>query len=314
MQDDLSPVEEMLLELWREHYPFLYWANRINKINPLNPHDDLEAVFTLLQLADTYVTNLVAILMNPNEPWYFVKERAYEHQINETLNQFKLDGDERIDLRNYDNDLDSITAFTPREGWEVRTPNETRDVTPLDVFTWALLGCPAAQDMEENQLVFHEDPDQYTEVCNGVINIRQNWKTLLNDLKHGFRLLPFEWDALENLEPVYVSSDSGFDLDEKKEEYEATKGEYVYFWRLEGKAGQEVEQTDGVASAGFGLYVYRIRFEVCTGLSRVINLLLHNLITPDPVPIIENIGPLLDESGQINTFEVFIPSTMVTEI
>lgn len=304
MNDELSPVEKSLLQLWRDHYPFLYWANRINKINPLNPHDKLEAIFTLLQLSDTYVTNLVATLQNPNEPWYFVKERAYSNQINDILGQFESAENERIDLRNFNNDLDNITSFTPRDGWEVSTSGESRKATPLDVFAFTLLGCPAIQNTEENRLQFQENPETYIEVCNGIINFRQNWWPLLNDLKHGFRLLPFEWEALENLEPMYVTTDRGFDLSEKKEEYEATKEDYVYFWRLEGKASQDVD---------LGLYVYRIELRVCTVLSRTINFLLHNLIRTNPVSIFEKIEPVVDESGQVDTFEVFLPSTMLTE-
>lgn len=318
MQNDLSPVQEVLLRLWQEQYPILYWANRINKINPLNPHDELEAVLTLLQLADTYVTILVAMLQNPNSPWFFVKERAYEHrQIRPILDLFKSPDDGRIDLGNYDTGLDNITSYTPRKNWEVTTPSENWDVRPLDVFVWHFLGCPAIEDYEENQLKFQEDPELYLKVCNGVINFRQSWWHLLNDMKHGFRLLPFEWESMEDIESLTVASPSNFDLDEKRAEYEETKQDYVYFWRFAGKEGEEPDHSgdvpEGYAAEGFGLIVYRIDAQVCTGLARTINFLLNNLVTTTPVTILDKIEPILDESGQLFTFEEFLPITFLRE-
>lgn len=317
MREDLSPVQEKLLQLWRDYYPILYWANRINKINPLNPHDKLEAVSTLLQIADAYVTIFVASIKNPNEPWYFVKERAYENDIGDVLDEFRSVDGERVDLRNYDGDLENITKLGPREGWEVSTSDGSWEARPMDLFAWILLGCPGEQDFDEKQLVFQENPEQYIEVCNGVINFRQNWKHLLNDLKHGFRLLPFEWDAMEELQTIAVDNAPGFDLEEKKQEYEETNGDYVYFWRLVGKEGQELEQAEGIPEGyeahGFGLYVYRIDLDVCRGLARAMTLLLNNLITPEPVTVVKEIQPFLDESGRVVTFEEFIPITMLAE-
>lgn len=315
MGDDLSPVQEVLLEMWRDNYPILYWANRINKVNPLNPHDELEAIFTLLMLADTYVHNLVANAKNPNSPWYFVKERTYPDQIRTFLDKFRSAESERIDLRNYEKDLENITYVSPRDGWEVSAPSGNWDARPLDIFAWAILGCPGKQDLESNQLVFQDDPEQYIKVCNGVINFRENWKSLLNDLKHGFRLLPFEWESIEGIEPIIAGHAPGFDLDEKREEYQKTKDEFIYFWRLVGKAGRATEQPEvlpeGLAAGDFGLYVYRIDADVCLGLARTMNLLLHNLITVEPVPIVEELVPFLDESGRVDTFEEFIPVTIL---
>lgn len=317
MWDDLSPVQEVLLEMWRDYYPTLYWANRINKINPLNPHDELEAIFALLQLSDTYVHNLVANVKNLNEPWYFVKERAYKGDINDFIDTFTSAESDRFDLRNYEKDLEDITSFTPQEGWEVLAPSGSWEARPLDVFAWAILGCPGRQNHEANQLVFQDDPGQYIEVCNGVVNFRENWKPLLNDLKHGFRLLPFEWEAMEGIESISASHAPDFDYDEKKEEYENTKEDYVYFWRLVGEAEQATEQPEvapeRLAAGDFGLFVYRIDINVCLGLARTMNLLLHNLITTEPVPIVEELESLVDESGQVDTFEEFIPITMLEE-
>lgn len=317
MNDDLSPVQEMRLRLWRENYPFMYWANRINKINPLNPHDELEAVFTLLHLADTYRTILVAMLQNPNSPWYFVKEEAYPPNIDDTLDQFRSSSNGRVDLHNYDTDLENITSFSPNDGWEALTPTERREVRPLDLFASHLLGCPATIDSENNQLIFHEDPEKYIDLCSGVINFRENRKKFLNDLKHGFRLLPFEWDVMDELESISEGTRPDLDLDKKKEEYEETKGDYVYFWRMEGKADDEPEQLDGIpegyAPRPVGLYVYRIELEVCRRLARTILLLLKNLIQTDNVEILDEITPLVDESGRVDTFEGFLTITRLTE-
>ena len=54
--------------LWQYNYPFTYWYNRLEKINPYNEHDKLEALYCLLQLTDIYSHIFAANVRNPELP------------------------------------------------------------------------------------------------------------------------------------------------------------------------------------------------------------------------------------------------------
>lgn len=107
-------------ELWESSYPFTYWDNRIQKINPYNPEDKLEAVFTLLQLADTYVTILSAKLRNTYAPWYMVIKETYKSDIDETFEIFDVeteDGQVYADLSLFDGEPGDLIGVNVNEEW-----------------------------------------------------------------------------------------------------------------------------------------------------------------------------------------------------
>jgi len=63
--------------LWQFRYPFAYWDNRLEKINPYNEQDRLEALYSLVQLTDIYAHIFAAYVRNPEQPWFFVKENTF---------------------------------------------------------------------------------------------------------------------------------------------------------------------------------------------------------------------------------------------
>ncbi|MFC6614828.1 hypothetical protein ACFQAS_07630 [Halopenitus salinus] len=46
---------------------------------------------------------------------------------------------------------------------------------------------------------FIDRPEKYVAACNAVVNFWKDHTQPLNDLKHGFRLLPFDRDTFEDM-------------------------------------------------------------------------------------------------------------------
>lgn len=293
---DWEPVPTPLRELWERSYPFAYWDNRINKINPYNPQDQLEALFTLLHLSDTYVTILSAKLRNPYEPWLMVTDRTYKRDIDRTLGEFQVsvNGETYVDLGQFTGETGVIAGTLVHEEWKDQ-------YGPVDHLAGNLLGCPVDIDTKNRKLTFLEDRDHYIDVCNAVVNFWRNHYQLLNDLKHGFRLLPFDWGTLELLMEQGLLRDDSIDIEEKRAEFERTKDDYVYFWRLEIDDPVDPEELEKMEPGddlelGLRLITYRIEGQKCVQFSRVVLRLLHNLFGGGGGNyVLDMFAPLLEE-------------------
>lgn len=304
---DNPPEGSVLQHLWTNNYPFTYWGNRLNKINQLNPHDQMEAVFVLLQLADTYVTILAAMVRNPHQPWFMVRDKTYRHHIDSTLEEFEVmtsDGDRFVDLGTFEETSDEIIGLDIGGEW-------ADSIEALDYFAGSLLGCPADINFDNQQVTFHEDRDVYISLCNGVIQLWQEHVDLLNDLKHGFRLLTFDWDSMEEMLELGFVQYSDEDLDGIRSDYEQTKDDYVYFWRLEGGPIEDEEWELGSGEeidSGFRLVVYRIEMERSVRMAHMILSLLFNLINPGEGNhrVVNQVEPLIDDDGVLKMFETFL--------
>lgn len=274
--DEEDNVPTPLQTLWEENYPFDYWQNRIFKINPYNPEDKMEALFTLLQLSDTYATILSAKLLNPYAPWYVVAEELPTYKIHQTLEELQVeeDGETYIDLMQLEKEPAALMSYEIKEEW-------AKSLTTLDLLAADLLGCPANPDKEKKDMKFNDPPERYVAVCNSVVDFWKNHSMLLNDLKHGFRLLPFDRGTFEDLIEIGLlrSTDDEIDIEAKIEEYEETKDEYLYFWRLEVDelADPEDYEKDGDVEIGMRLVVYRADAMLCKDLADITLRLLHNL-------------------------------------
>lgn len=275
--DEEDQIPTPMRTLWEENYPFDYWQNRIFKINPYNPQDKMEALFTLLQLSDTYATILAAKLRNPYAPWYVVTEELKPtREIHQTLEKLQVTEGDRtyIELMKLEEEPAALVNFEIKEEW-------AESLTTLDLLAADLLGCPAKIDEEGKDIEFIDRPEKYVAACNAVVNFWKDHTQLLNDLKHGFRLLPFDRDTFEDMIEMGLlhSSDDSVDIEAKLDEYQRTKDEYLYFWRLEVDELADPDEFDTTEDVEIGmrLVVYRTDATQCKELADITLRLLHNL-------------------------------------
>jgi len=64
------------------------------------------------------------------------------------------------------------------------------DATDREMTAREFLGCSTVYDKEASELDFVEDPDLHIAAANAALNFWRGFRPLLNDLKHGFRVLP----------------------------------------------------------------------------------------------------------------------------
>lgn len=301
--DDEDYIPTPMRTLWEENYPFDYWQNRIFKINPYNPQDKMEALFTLLQLSDTYATILAAKLRNPYAPWYVVKEELKPtREIHDTFQKLEVEGDHGtyIELMMLEEEPSTLVNYKIKKEW-------AESLTTLDLLAADLLGCPAKIDKEERDIEFIDPREKYVAACNAVVNFWKEHTQVLNDLKHGFRLLPFDKETFDNMIEMGLlrSTDGEVDLQGKMREYQDTKDDYLYFWRLEVDelADPEEYEEEGDVEIGMRLVVYRTDAMQCRELADITLRLLHNLFgRGGENRVVESMTDLVGEPGDSVTF------------
>jgi len=172
--------------LWQSQYPFEYWSNRLEKINRYNQADRLEALYSLVQLSDIYLHIFVAYAQDPDMPWFMLKEETLPWDIRDISDELRLD--------------DMITVGSLVENGENTITVETReefDIHEMDAIAAGVLGCPYDVDEESMSVEFEESPDLHRGVANAILNFAEGNRALLNDFKHGFRILPVTPDEIE---------------------------------------------------------------------------------------------------------------------
>lgn len=60
----------------------------------------------------------------------------------------------------------------------------------MDVIAAGVLGCPYHVDEDSMSVNFDESPDLHRGIANAILNFADDNRPLLNDFKHGFRVLP----------------------------------------------------------------------------------------------------------------------------
>lgn len=174
--------------LWQYRYPFDYWDNRLEKINPHNDQDRLEALYSLVQLTDIYSHVFAAYVRNPEQPWFFIKENTFRGDIDDVLDKLRTEG--RVMVGTLSENPDGLASIEAVEEFEI---------DDMDAIAGALLGCPTTINEEEKTVEFEESPDLHRGVCNAILDFAENHTALLNDFKHGFRILPVTPTDIENL-------------------------------------------------------------------------------------------------------------------
>lgn len=195
--DPVSPFKT----LWQRKYPFGYWYNRLEKINPYNEHDRMEALYSLVQLTDIYAHVFAAYAQNPNLPWFFVKENTFRGDIDKVLEELSSEG--MATVGTLSDNPDGLTTIEAHEEYEIHD---------LDAIAAALLGCPYTIKEESKTVEFDEPPDIHRGICNAILDFAGNHTALLNDFKHGFRVLPVTPKDIEWL------AETTTEMDEEDEE------------------------------------------------------------------------------------------------
>lgn len=77
--------------------------------------------------------------------------------------------------------------------------NEEFDVDEMDAIAGGLLGCPVHIDEENDSIEFVESLNLHRGVCNMILDFAEKNTALLNDFKHGFRVISLTPDDLVEL-------------------------------------------------------------------------------------------------------------------
>lgn len=253
--------------LWQYNYPFGYWSNRLEKINPYNEHDKLEALCSLMQLTDIYAHIFAANVRNPELPWFFVKEKTFRGDILDVLDDLRVDGIPMVS--SLSEDQPDLIGVEVNEGW---------NVDEIDAITGGFLGCPAQIDTDAKTVEFEEPPELHRGVCNAILDFADNNTALLNDFKHGFRVIPLTTRDLSYLTESIIRFG-----DEDEKQFEAT---------LEALEETLAEDAWGFCFARMHTedadYGYRCQLDVyhadawsCYKFAELTLDALYNLVSPD---------------------------------
>lgn len=283
MPENNEEIRNAAAFLWRENYPFNYWINRIDKINQFNPEDRLEALVILFQLVDLYVHVLTAKLVDPYFQWYILKEelkparkihntlRPLREQITEDLladdESDDLIGEKWYFLEKVVEEIDKFEA--------IEVPEEVEDEgVELEWIALDLLGCPHELDEETSMQIPLEDPNDYIGYCNGLLNFWKRNLDVWNDIKHGFRVLPLNWDTLDKIDRQARSLGIETELDKLKEEYQdKNKNWSLQFYRMDTSGSNTAYDVD--------IHVYEADIRECIKFARIAYAGLYNLFNKE---------------------------------
>lgn len=278
MASDPPEIYNAVEYVWSQDYPLGYWVNRINKINRFNFQDSLEAIVVLFQLVDLYVHILTAKLVNPYYQWYMLKEELKPNrEIHNTLGPLReevtedllLDpeaehmlGREWIFLEKVAEEIDQF------QGIEIPEEVQENDLE-LEWIAVDILGCPTKTD-ESGSRIPQDDPEQYIGYCNAVLNFWADNLEVWNDIKHGFRVLPLDWNTLEAVDEQAKQLGKGSDFEELKRQYQNQDDDWsLQFYRMDTSDSEGMQDVD--------IVVYEADLDGCVSMARVSFGLLANL-------------------------------------
>lgn len=267
--------------LWQYRYPFAYWDNRLEKINPHNEQNRLEALYSLVQLTDVYSHIFAAYVQNPELPWFFVKQHAFKGDIDSVLDKLRTEGMATVG-----------TLSENPDGLASIETDEEYDLEELDAIAGALLGCPATIDHETKSVEFDEPPELHRGVCNAILDFAENHTALLNDFKHGFRILPVSSDDIAHVIGSSMLLDEededAFEktLDELEKELESNEWGFCF-------AQMHTESAD----YGYDIQLdfYQVDAWTCYKFAELTLDALYNLISPEGgIPLEESLAEIPD--------------------
>jgi len=256
-----------LADIWRRNFAFGYWDNRIEKQNPYNRYDRIDSLYILAQLSDLYAHLFAVNARNPEQPWVMVKEDTYTGDITDVLDELTVQtGDEEmVSVSQIAEEPDGLIGFEQAV--------DEIDATDTEMVAREFLGCPAVFDEEDGELEFEEDPEIHIAAANASLNFWRGFRPLLNDLKHGFRILPVNVSDIEWLwnQGLFGKLDSEVEdlISDMESSAEGHQG--FFFLRL---------NTESLGDRRYDaeLNLYRVNSEVCKHLSEVFLSLIYNLV------------------------------------
>lgn len=198
-----------------------------------------------------------------------IKERTYSDHIRTTLE--KLEVEDELRDGDYDTTIVVERLFDEPEGLVGFKAREDWPVEPRDWWAADFLGCPAEPDPETQSIEFFENPDLHFGAVNSVLNFWRENVQLLNDFKHGFRVLPCTAEVLRFLtEQNRIDYDESFDqLLDELEESESNGSWELHFMRLSTNENHHHYEID--------LNIHRADIEKCRTFAKMTLYLLHNL-------------------------------------
>jgi len=268
--------------LWQHHFPFEYWYNRLEKINPHNDADRLEALYSLVELMEIYSRVFSAAVQNPNHPWYYLNEHVHTADVEGTFETLRTEGNTAIGRVSKNSD-DTTTVDA----------EDDLNINGTDAITVSLLGVPYEID-DAGKVELQESPDLHRSVCNTILNTFEEQSSLNQGFSKGFRVLPVTPDTVETIIESSGLLD-GESRDQFQSQMDALRHQYnenrwpLTFARLKQ---QSIDQGEA-----FQLQIFHTDVWICYKFAELVIDALFNLITPGPGVRLQ--GSLTDVPAEI---------------
>lgn len=296
-------LENPLADLWRRNFAFGYWDNRIKKLNPYNYYDGIDSLYILAQLSDLYAHLFAVNARNPEQPWMMVKEDTYTRNITGVLNELTVqaDDDEMISVGQLAEEPEGLIGF--------KQVIDKIDATDREMIAREFLGCSAVYDEETGELDFAEDPELHIAAANASLNFWRGFKPLLNDLKHGFRVLPVTVSDIEWLWDGGLFGQLDTEVEDLIRDMEAAQEDQwgFFFLRL---------HTESLGDRNYDaeLNLYYVNCDVCKHMSEVILNLVYNLIMgrEGGQTLAEPMSKTIDESNSADSYSIKAIDHLIT--
>lgn len=253
--------------LWQHHFPFEYWYNRLEKINPHNDADRLEALYSLVELIEIYSRAFSAAVQNANHPWYYLDEHVHITDTESTLDILWIEGNTAIGrVSKNSNNTTTVDA------------EDDLDLNGTDAITVSLLGVPYEIN-DFGKVELQESPALHRGICNTILNTFEEQASLNQGFSKGFRVLPVAPDTVETIVESSGLLDSESrdqfhsQIDALREQYSEDKWPLTF-------AQLEPQTTD--QEEAFQLQIFHTDVWVCYKFAELVLDALFNLISPGP--------------------------------
>jgi hypothetical protein len=173
--------------LWQYHFPFEYWYNRLEKINPHNDADRLEALYSMVTLTEVYSRAFSAAVQNPTHPWYYLNDHIHVSDVEVAFDVLQTEGNTTV-------------GRVSRDSNETTTVDAEDDLNldETDAITVSLLGIPYKID-DEGTLELQESPELHRDICKAILNTAERQTPLQQAFSQGFCIFPVLPGTVENV-------------------------------------------------------------------------------------------------------------------